>query len=98
MSTAQEFNVEVNGKDYNVTTSTQGSRDHFVITAHNGAIRVTDQSGECNPLRTLWGSWKYQTTHGAARTSMELKCIREAVEYEVQAHINFCFEQIDEEQ
>jgi hypothetical protein len=29
---------------------------------------------------------------------MELKCIREAVEYEVQAHIDFCFEQIDEEQ
>lgn len=97
MSTEQKFSVVVNVIDYDVYTSTRGSNDTFHVTTNNGALTVTDSFGECNPLRSLWSNWRYQSVHGAARDAMELKCIKEAVEREVEAHIEFCQQLIEDD-
>jgi len=97
MSTAQEFDVVVNGNDYHVYASTHGSNDHFTITTNNGALTVTDSFGECNPLRCLWQDWRYQSVYGAARNAMEIKCIKDAVEREIEAHMEFCLQLIEDD-
>jgi len=86
----QNFTVVVNGIEYDVHTSTNGSNDTFTVHTNNGRTTVADCFGECNPLIDLWNDWKYQSVHGAARTAMELKCIRNAVLAEVEAHKEFC--------
>ncbi len=68
MSTAQEFNVVVNGNDYQVYAS-----------------------------RSLWHDWRYQSVRGAVRTSMEINCIKDAVEREIEAHIDFCLQLIEDD-
>jgi len=97
MSTAQEFNVVVNGNDYQVYASTNGSNDNFTVTTNNGALTITDSFGECNPLRSLWHDWRYQSVRGAVRTSMEINCIKDAVEREIEAHIDFCLQLIEDD-
>ena len=96
MSTEQTFAVTIAGVDYAVYASTRGSKDSFRVTADNGNFVLTDSWGECNPLRSLWSDWRYQTVHGAARDAMELKCIKNAVEREIEAHMEFCLQQIED--
>lgn len=96
MSNQQSFDVVVDGIEYHVETSTRGSNDTFMVYTNNGRTTITDSFGECNPLRSLWSDWRYQTVHGAAREAMEIKCIKDAVRDEVQAHLNFCLENLDE--
>lgn len=91
MSENQEFNVTVGGNDYFVST---GLKSFYVATNATGKLVVLTESwGDCNPLVNLWNNWKYQTTYGAARASMEKKCIREAVELEIEAHIDFLMDE-----
>ena len=97
MSTDQTFTVTVDGIEYDVCISTRGSNDSFRITSDNGNFVLTDSWGECNPLRSLWPNWRYQTIHGAARDSMELKCIKNAVEREIDAHMAFCLQLIEDD-
>lgn len=100
MSTAQEFDVVVSGINYHVYVSTRNNNDHFTVTADFGPgnyLTVTDSFGECNPLRTLWKGWQYQSVHGAARASMEIKCIKDAVVREIEAHIEFCLQLIEDD-
>ena len=95
MTTYQTFAVTVNGIDYSVDVSTKNNRDAFLVTTNNGKTVITNQWGDwCNPLRGLWSDRKYQSVHGAARHAMELKCIRNAVEDEVNAHKDFCLDEI----
>ncbi len=94
MSSNQEFNITINGSDYSVST---GLKSFYIADVTGGNLRViTDEWGDCNPLESLWGDWKYQTTHGAARESMELKCIRNAVEQAVEAHRDFYIENAED--
>jgi len=95
--TEQTFDIVVKGHDYRVYTSTDGTHDQLTITTNNGALTITDNYGECNPLRSLWDDWRYHFTRGAARRSMENKCIRESVEYEIEAHENFCWQLIEDD-
>lgn len=93
---SQEFTVSVGGADYHVFTSTNGNNDSFQVVDRNTGRTVTDSFGDCNPLRSLWSSWRYQTVHGAARAAMEHKCIRESVEREIESHMEFCLDSLDE--
>lgn len=97
MSTEQTFTVTVNGIEYDVYTSTRGSNDSFRVTTNNGNFVLTNSWGECNPLRSLWIDWRYQAVHGAARDAMELKCIKSAVEAEVEAHKEFCLQLVEDD-
>ena len=96
MSSEQTFAITVNGIEYDVYTSTRGTRDTFRITTNNANLVITDSFGECNPLRSLWDDWQYQAVHGAAREAMELKCIKDAVEREIETHMEFCLQQIED--
>lgn len=94
MTTYQTFAVTVNGINYSAHASTSGNRDNFLVTTNDDKTVITNQWGECNPLRGLWSDYKYQSVHGAARHAMEFKCIRNAVENEVNAHKDFCLDEI----
>lgn len=86
------FNVTIGGVDYYVETWTQNDNDRLIITAHNGNYILTDCSGYCNPLRSLWRDWRYRTVYGAARYAMELKRIKQCVINEISEHISWCYE------
>jgi hypothetical protein len=90
----QKFTVKINGSWYTAFASTRGSSDSFEV-YHEGSRTIADAFGECNPLRELWGDWRYQSCHGAARTAMEQRCIREAVEHEIESHRDFCLALIE---
>ena len=95
--TEQTFDVTVKGCEYQVYTSTDGTHDQFRVTTNDGALTITDNFGECNPLRSAWGDHRYRFTHGAARRSMENRCVRESVEYEIEAHADFCRQLIEDD-
>jgi hypothetical protein len=95
MSTEQNFEVVVDGIDYSVAVSTSGNSDTFRVATNNGELVITESWGDCNPLKSLWNTWQYQSVHGAARTSMEIRCIKEAVTSEIKAHEEFCLELVE---
>lgn len=95
MSFEELTRVTVDGHDYFVQAVTRNNNDSFRV-EHVSGIVVEDSFGECNPLRALWSDWQYRGVHGAARASMELRCIKDAVRRAVQDHLEFSLELCEE--
>lgn len=99
MSNDQNFEVVIDGTTYDVETGLKTFRVSMSGRDLDGKYKtrvLIEEFGDCNPLVALWKGWKYQTTFGAARNSMELKCIRDAVREVIEEHELFRLDQIEE--
>ena len=63
----------------------------------NGRV-ITDACGYCSPIYAAYtyaDGYRLANTHGAAHTSMIRRILRECVEREIDAHIDFCWQLIE---
>jgi hypothetical protein len=90
-----DFNklIDVDGAEYRVVASHQNHHGHFQVQTSDGVL-IEDTCGcvDVNPLCDLWRGHVWFRTHGAARASMELKCIKNAVRESLKVYNQFLIE------
>lgn len=99
MSTIQG-RFDIRGMDCFIETTdgvVSDSRAHLYVEI-DGRV-ITDASGYCSPIYNYChglDGWRLRTTYGAARNSMIRRILRDAVGAEIDAHAEFCMQQIED--
>lgn len=93
MSTIRD-RFTIRGMDCEIET-TDGERpeSRAMLYVSVAGRTITDTSGYCSPIYSAYSGrngWKLRTTYGAARNSMIRRILREAVEAEIEAHVDWC--------
>lgn len=95
MSTIRD-RFTIRGMDCEIETTDGGRPEsHATLYVSVDGRTITDASGYCSPIYAAYAGrngWKLRTTHGAARNSMIRRILREAVEAEIDAHIDWCMQ------
>lgn len=88
----EEFRITLDGNDYLVFAGIHNFEIYDITDGNNRVI--SELYGECNPLVGLWCSLEYKTADADEKQILEEKCICEAIQFEIEQHLDFCLQQI----
>ncbi len=98
MNNIIEDTFDINGMICRIKTTDGGCPKHDKLNVIVDGREITDSWGE-SPMNSAYQSrdgLKFSMVHGAARRSMIKRILRECVVQEIQAHADFCLQQIED--